>query len=148
MDRNNDIGSSGDSVGSPSGSAEELRSRFIRERGYWSKVWDQLLAEDPGFFEAYLNYSSEPFREAVLPRKVQELVLIAVDACTTHLFAPGARIHIRNAFEAGATKAEILEVLELVSLVGIHSVAVGLPILLEESEKLEGKRQTQEGMQG
>jgi alkylhydroperoxidase/carboxymuconolactone decarboxylase family protein YurZ len=53
----------------------------------------------------------------------------------THLFAAGARIHIRNALALGATKREILDVLELVSVLGIHSVAVGLPVLLDEVER-------------
>jgi alkylhydroperoxidase/carboxymuconolactone decarboxylase family protein YurZ len=115
--------------------AETLKSRFIAERGYWNKVWDQLLAEDPEFFQAYLEFSVAPSRHASLDAKTRELIFIAVDASTTHLFVPGMQIHMRNALAAGATKKEILEVLELVSVVGIHTVAVGLPLLLAEVDR-------------
>jgi alkylhydroperoxidase/carboxymuconolactone decarboxylase family protein YurZ len=50
----------------------------------------------------------------------------------THLYQPGLRAHIRNALGYGATREEIMEVIELVSVIGIHSAAVGVPILLEE----------------
>jgi alkylhydroperoxidase/carboxymuconolactone decarboxylase family protein YurZ len=118
---------------------ELLKARFIAERGYWNRMWEQLIVEDPDFFSAYLEFSATPSRNASLDAKTRELILIAVDASTTHLFAPGIQIHMRNALQAGATKKEILEVLELVSVVGIHSVAVGLPLLLAEVEKAENE---------
>ena len=64
--------------------------------------------------------------------KVKEFVYIAVDAATTHLYEPGTRIHVRNALGHGATPQEIMEVFQLISLLGIHSVTHGVPILMEE----------------
>ena len=64
----------------------------------------------------------------------------AIDAATTHLYEPGLRTHIRNALRYGATKEEIMEVLELVSVLGIHSCTLGVPVLLEELEALERER--------
>lgn len=113
----------------------DLKQQFIAERGYWTRSWDQLLTEDPEFFEAYLGFSALPARRAALDPKTRELIYIAIDLSVTHLFAAGARIHIRNALALGATKREILDVLELVSVLGIHSVAVGLPVLLDEVER-------------
>jgi alkylhydroperoxidase/carboxymuconolactone decarboxylase family protein YurZ len=113
----------------------KLRERFKKERNYWSQIWETLLREDPDFFEHFLNFSSHPFIRGSLPPKVKELVLIAVNAATTHLYEPGLRIHIANALKAGATKEEILEVFELVSLIGMHSCSLGIPVLLEEMEK-------------
>jgi alkylhydroperoxidase/carboxymuconolactone decarboxylase family protein YurZ len=55
-----------------------------------------------------------------------------MDAAATHLFEPGIRQHVRNALALGATREEIMEVIELVSVIGIHSCAVGVPILIEE----------------
>ena len=46
---------------------------------------------------------------------------------------------MQNALEAGATKEEILEVIQLTSIMGIHSMTMGLPILMEEVEKFEEK---------
>jgi alkylhydroperoxidase/carboxymuconolactone decarboxylase family protein YurZ len=117
----------------------ELKQRFIEERGYWNGVWDELLEADPEFFAAYLDFSAHPSRRGVLDPKVRELIYIAVDASTTHLYAPGTRIHIRNALELGATKEEILEVLELISVLGIHSVTMGLPLLIEELGRAEAR---------
>jgi alkylhydroperoxidase/carboxymuconolactone decarboxylase family protein YurZ len=58
--------------------------------------------------------------------------MIALNACTTHLYAPGVRRHIQNAIHAGATRAEILHAIELTTVVGIHSCNLAIPILLEE----------------
>jgi alkylhydroperoxidase/carboxymuconolactone decarboxylase family protein YurZ len=44
----------------------------------------------------------------------------------------GTRVHIKNALKHGATKEEIMEVFELISVLGVHSVTMGVPILLEE----------------
>jgi alkylhydroperoxidase/carboxymuconolactone decarboxylase family protein YurZ len=51
------------------------------------------------------------------------------------MYAPGTRRHIRKALELGASKTQIMGVLELVSVLGIHSVALGAPMLLEEAQK-------------
>ncbi len=116
-----------------------LKARFIKERVSWNPLWDQLLEWDPEFFEAYFNFSAVPWRRRVLPPKVKEFIYIAIDAATTHLYGPGLRRHIRNALNLGATRAEILEVLELVSVLGIHACNLGVPILAEELKHLRGR---------
>ncbi|MCC6193117.1 MAG: carboxymuconolactone decarboxylase family protein [Burkholderiales bacterium] len=109
-----------------------LREEFIRRRGYLAPSQEGLLALSPDFFEAYLAFSSVPWSDGTLPRKVKEFIYIAVDAATTHLYASGTRTHIRRALAEGATSDEILEVLQLTSLLGAHTLAVGLPILVDE----------------
>ena len=89
---------------------EALKADFIEARGYWNEFWDGLLDLDPRFFKAYLNFWSIPWTNGVLEPKVKEFVYIAIDASTTHLYEPGLRIHIKNAFKYGATKEEIMEV--------------------------------------
>jgi alkylhydroperoxidase/carboxymuconolactone decarboxylase family protein YurZ len=115
----------------------ELRESFVEARGYWNPFWDGLLSLDPDFFEAYLNFSAVPWRNGTLEPKMKELIYIAIDASTTHLYEPGLRTHMRNALGYGATKEEIMEVLELVSVLGIHSCTLGVPILLEELANIE-----------
>lgn len=110
----------------------ELREQFVSERGYWAPFWEGLLTMDPEFFEAYLNFSAVPWRHGVLEPKVKELIYTAIDASTTHLYEPGLRQHIRNALGYGATKEEIMEVLELTSVLGIHTCTLGMPVLMEE----------------
>ena len=120
---------------------KELKERFIKNRGYWSEdIWESILKLDPDYFEAYLNFSSVPWTKGVLPPKIKELIYIAIDASTTHLYRPGTRQHIANALKHGATKEEIMEVFELTSVLGIHTCTTGVPILLEELKKAEGDK--------
>lgn len=101
-------------------------------RGDWNPLWDQLRSLDPEFMEAYLALRSVPIRGGSLPAKFKELILVAINAATTHLYAPGVRRHMRNALKHGATPDEIVEVIELTTLLGIHSCNLAIPILIEE----------------
>jgi alkylhydroperoxidase/carboxymuconolactone decarboxylase family protein YurZ len=115
---------------------KQLKERFIKDRGYWSEnIWEPVLKIDPDFFESYLNFSSVPWKRGVLSPKVKEFIYIAIDASTTHLYEPGLRQHIANALKYGATKEEIMEVFELVSVLGIHTCTMGVPVLMEELRK-------------
>ena len=116
---------------------QQLKEEFARARGYWSDIWNDILALDPEFFAAYLQFSSVPWRHGRLDPKVKEFIYIAIDASTTHLYAPGTRVHVRNALRYGATREEIMEVFELVSVLGIHSCTHGVPILVEELRAAE-----------
>jgi alkylhydroperoxidase/carboxymuconolactone decarboxylase family protein YurZ len=65
---------------------------------------------------------------------MRELILVAVNACTTHLYAPGVRRHIENALNLGASREEILETIQTTTLVGIHSCNLAVPILKDVLE--------------
>jgi alkylhydroperoxidase/carboxymuconolactone decarboxylase family protein YurZ len=117
-----------------------LRDEFERKRGYWHPFFHEVLALDADFFESYLRFSSVPWVTGVLEPKVKELIYTAFDVSATHLFESGLRLHIKNAIGYGATKEEILEVIELASAVGIHSCAVGVPILVEELTAAESAK--------
>jgi alkylhydroperoxidase/carboxymuconolactone decarboxylase family protein YurZ len=114
---------------------EQLKAEFIRVRGYWSELWNGLLVLDPDFFDAYFRFSAVPFESGVLEPKVKELIYLAIDASTTHLFEPGIRIHLRNALGHGATAAEIMTVLELTAVQGMETVEFGLPVVLAEARR-------------
>ena len=62
---------------------------------------------------------------------MKEFVYIAFDAAATHLYVKGLKLHIENAIGYGATPQEILEVLELVSVLGIYAVTTAAPLVLE-----------------
>ncbi|MBK6613721.1 carboxymuconolactone decarboxylase family protein [Ottowia sp.] len=102
-------------------------------RGDWNPLWDQLRELDPQFIEAYLAFRSIPHRNGPLPAKFKELIMVAINASTTHLYAPGVRRHMQNAIKAGATMEEILETIQLTTVVGIHACNLAVPILLEEA---------------
>jgi alkylhydroperoxidase/carboxymuconolactone decarboxylase family protein YurZ len=114
------------------GHQRQLREEFVDSRGYWNAFWDGLLELDPDFFEAYLQFSGVPWRKGTLSPKFKELVYIAIDASTTHLYEPGLRQHIQNALRHGATSEEIMEVYELTAVLGIHACTLGVPVLIEE----------------
>jgi alkylhydroperoxidase/carboxymuconolactone decarboxylase family protein YurZ len=105
-----------------------------RATGDWNPFWSQLEELDPDYLEAFLRFRSVP-QNGPLPQKYKELIFIAINVATTHLWSSGARRHMANALEAGATKEEILEVIQLTSIMGIHSMTMGVPILMEEVEK-------------
>lgn len=118
----------------------DLKSKFVAARGYWHSFWDDFLAVDPEMFEAYTEFSAVPWRSGTLNPKVKEFVYCALNASTTHLYAPGLKMHMTNAIRLGATRDELMEVLEIVSLVGIDTVTVAAPILLQESERPDLRR--------
>ena len=109
-----------------------------RATGDWNPFWDSLLELDPDYLETFLAFRAVP-QNGPLPQKYKELIFIAINVATTHLWPSGARRHMQNALEARATKKEILEVIQPTSIMGIHSMTMGLPILMEEVEKFEEK---------
>lgn len=111
----------------------------LRARGDFNPAWESIAARDPEWLESFLAMGVKPRLSGVLDAKTWELIAIAVDASCTHLYAPGVRRHIRGALDAGATAEEIMAVLEGVAVLGIHSCALGFPILDEELAR-SGKR--------
>jgi alkylhydroperoxidase/carboxymuconolactone decarboxylase family protein YurZ len=111
---------------------ERLKAEFTATRGYWHEFWNEMLELDPELFEAYTEFSSVPWRTGVLEPKVKEFVYIAFDAAATHLYVPGLKLHMKNAIGYGATAGEILEVMEIASVLGIHAATTAVPILAEE----------------
>jgi len=103
-----------------------------KARGDWNPLWEQFRELDPEFLEAYLAFRSLPQSNGPLEQKHKELILIAINAATTHLYAPGVRRHIQNALKAGASMEEILETIQLTTVMGIHSCNLAIPILMEE----------------
>ncbi|RYP26976.1 hypothetical protein DL767_007839 [Monosporascus sp. MG133] len=119
---------------------EKLKGDFTEKRGYWHQFWEDFLRLDPEFFEAYLEFSSVPWVKDVdgagkgkgaLEPKMKELVYCAFDCAATHLYVPGLKLHMKNALRYGATPQEILEVLEIATLLSLHTAHVAAPIIEE-----------------
>lgn len=115
--------------------AEEkaIKEYFIQERGYWRPWTETLLRQHPRFLKAYASYAGQPARQGPLSPRMVELIYVALDASSTHLFAPGLRTHMAKALEAGASAADILDVLHRVALQGLHCVYQGFEILADET---------------
>lgn len=108
----------------------------MRATGNWNPNWDVLAELDAAYTEKFLAMAAHAMAKGGIDPLTLEFIAIAVDASCTHMYGPGVRRHIRKALELGASKDQIMTVLELVSVLGIHSVALGAPLLIEEAEKL------------
>src|SRR5215510_7918329 len=104
-----------------------------RTMGPWDAAVSTLREWDPQWAEACVKMSTNPWSSGVLPRKLVELIGIAINAACTNLNPSGTRRHIRAALAAGATRDEVLMVPKMASVMAIHSCSLGAPILLEEA---------------
>lgn len=105
----------------------------LREQGAWNPALDRLAEWDPSWSERTARMVNNPWTTGILPVKWIELICVALNAACTHRNGPGVRRHVQAALRAGATREEILDTFKGVSVLGIHSVAVTVPILLEEA---------------
>lgn len=128
-------GSSDSSTPDRGESSTPITDRYLAT-GQFNPGWQQMRDFDPRFTEAYLALREVPFSQGPLPLKFKELILVALNAATTHLYAPGVRRHMRNALDAGATPQEVLEVIQLTTVLGIHSSNMALPMLAEELARM------------
>jgi alkylhydroperoxidase/carboxymuconolactone decarboxylase family protein YurZ len=103
--------------------------------GQWNAAWDGFVALDPAWTDAFMAVGAGIYRSGALPPKEIELLSIAFDASFTHMYAPGTRRHIQNALKAGASIAEIFEVLKICAAQGVQACNLGVPILEEELAK-------------
>lgn len=94
---------------------------------------------DPAFLAAYDKLEAAPKTTGALDAKTQSLIKLAVDANATHLHVPSIRPDVVAALDAGASPAEIMEVLECCATLGIHAMNIGVPILVDVLEQA-GKR--------
>ncbi|HXY52864.1 MAG TPA: carboxymuconolactone decarboxylase family protein [Terriglobales bacterium] len=108
-----------------------------QDTGPWDSALETLGEWDPKWAEACLKMTTNPWTSGVLPRKLVELIGVAINAACTNLNPEGTRRHIRAALEAGATRDEVLFVLKCASVMSIHSCSLGAPILLEEAKAAE-----------
>lgn len=119
----------------PDYTAEQLaiKDYFIRERGYWRPWTETILRINPQFLRRYATYAGYPARTGPLSQRMIELIYVALDASSTHLFAAGARTHMEMALRVGATPLDILDVLHIVTAQGLETVYQSVNILAEEA---------------
>lgn len=110
-------------------------SDAMKASGNWNAAWDDAASLDAEWMEDFLKMGTSAWQRNVLDPKTLEFIAIAVDASCTHMYAPGTRRHIAKALDLGATPEEILAVLQAVAVLGIHSVALGAPMLVDEMKK-------------
>ncbi|WP_139006482.1 carboxymuconolactone decarboxylase family protein [Arthrobacter crystallopoietes] len=110
-----------------------LKDRFITDRKYWTPHWDLVLAYTPEYFEAYLDLSSIPWNHGTLSDSFKELIYVAIDVVTTHLFTTGIRTHTKKALAYGATPEQVIDVMTIASNIGIDTVLAGVSLMPQDS---------------
>ena len=110
----------------------QLLERLAEVEGEADEAWLVLAAYDPGFIDTYVDFASSVRRGGHLDAKTRELLLLASAAVCTNLDPQATRAHIRGALREGAHPKEIVEVLELISSIGIHTVSPLGFTMLEE----------------
>jgi alkylhydroperoxidase/carboxymuconolactone decarboxylase family protein YurZ len=74
---------------------------------------DAMLRLCPSLFTAFFDYCAVPWKIGSVRARTKELVAIACDVAPTHVFGPGFRLHLRNAITLGASRRQIMEVLDI-----------------------------------
>lgn len=96
----------------------------------------QALAElrdlDPEFLAACEAIFGHPYRKGKLSPRDQALIVLAAESAIPQADEERMAAALRQARECGATRDEVMCILEISSCMGIHTVSVGLPILLDE----------------
>lgn len=104
----------------------------MRAAGQWNANWQPMADLDAAWTEKFMAMVSQPLNAGALDPRTFELVAIAVDASVTHMYAPGVQRHIRRALELGIPVEQIVAVLQLTSSLGLHTMSLAAPILIDE----------------
>ena len=118
------------------GRREAIVRRGEARRGF-QPYWLRFMADvDLDFLEAYERiYELTAVRRGRLPAKFRELIVVA--AVSIGGYGPGIKDHVRRALRLGATKEEIVEVLQSAyfhtgALTLVHGLIALIDVLKEE----------------
>ena len=113
-------------IGPMSAESRAIKDAFIAQRGFWPELRDLLARLMPDYFAAFMRASNETWVTGTLSPKEHELIYIAVDSSITQVNKGGIRMHIREALRLGATRAEILAMLQLAALLGTEGYVLAM----------------------
>jgi alkylhydroperoxidase/carboxymuconolactone decarboxylase family protein YurZ len=99
----------------------------------WDRDWDFILNTLPEFPAAFFKFAAYARERGCLDLKTKELIFFATNSSPTHFFERGFCHHSHQAVAQGATMAELLGVLAVVSTVGAQSFLLGASIAEEEA---------------
>ncbi|RMB83798.1 carboxymuconolactone decarboxylase family protein [Streptomyces shenzhenensis] len=113
-------------------------STAVRQSGHLARhvrTAEVLETLDPGFAAVTEALVGHPYRSGVLAPAVRALVVLAVESVIPEADEPRIEAAVDAALADGATAAEVLCTFEIACSIGLHTVSVGLPVLLEEMER-------------
>ena len=104
----------------------------LKTIGVLAESLDLMLENEPEWTEKLVTLVHQTQVNTILDPKLVILIRLCIDVTATHLYESGIQRHIQQALKLGIHQSEILEVFKLASVVGIHSCALGVPILKNE----------------
>jgi AhpD family alkylhydroperoxidase len=126
---------------------EAIVRRGERRRGF-VPYWLRLMADvDVEYLEAYERiYELTAVRRGKLPPKFREMIVVA--AVSIGGYGPGIKDHVRRALRLGATKEEIVEVLQSASFhTGALTLVHGMVALIDVLKEIEEEKPVEETRQ-
>jgi AhpD family alkylhydroperoxidase len=124
---------------------EAIVRRGERRRGF-VPYWLRFMADvDLDYLEAYERiYELTAVRRGKLPPKFREMVVVA--AVSIAGYGPGIKDHVRRALRLGATREEIVEVLQSASFhTGALTLVHGMIALIDVLRELEDEQKATAG---
>lgn len=112
----------------------------VRTKGMFNPLWETLSRWDPAWLERFLAMGLPLWTDGVLPPLWLEYLCISGDAAITHMYGHGTQRHIEAALKLGASREQVLDVLKIVSLQGIESMELALPMLEAAEQEAEKRR--------
>ncbi len=110
---------------------QALRAAYEARFGDWPAFADHLLRLHPSYFAVMTELVAAPEVTGALSPKERCLIAVALNAAFTHQNPGGTRLHIARAIRAGATKEEILQVIQMTAHLGVHACVIGVPALMK-----------------
>jgi alkylhydroperoxidase/carboxymuconolactone decarboxylase family protein YurZ len=116
---------------------DNIMQRIQRVRGYLPDEWAYIAEKDPDFWDTYNALYEKVLSDGkALPAKTRELIAIGV--LSYRELEQGVCNHAKRALRLGATKQELLEAVETVTVPGgSPALRAGLRglMMMEEEEK-------------
>lgn len=115
---------------------EEVLQRIKERRGYLLTSHRFMATEDPEYIELYEQFIQEILsKDKALTKKEKELLTVAMDAVLNYL--PGLHTHMIRAFQVGATKAEVVEAIEVAGAFRTQALTIGIKMIQEVLDEIE-----------
>lgn len=112
--------------------AQQACAAFIAKRGAMTPAWVACAWQVPELVETYADFSGVPWSTHHLSARMKELVYVAIDLMPQHTHLEGTRVHMKKARSNGASEDDIRSVIKMITLMGIQTHLLALPILAEE----------------
>lgn len=114
---------------------QAMKRDYEHYLGRWSDGLDRKMKQNPALFERFLAMVKVPERRNAVSEMDRALIGVAVVCNVTNSHPERRDAYIRRVLAAGGNRAQILEAMQLGSVLGIHALSVAVPVLVEALEE-------------